>query len=106
MKDTYGKLRETWVTRDLMTLIKKKKEANVRPDQSLCTDTLICLTELILTLHNFSFNSSHFLQTKGVAIGTRMGPSYACPFVGYVEQSLFDSYTGPIPHLFLRCIDD
>eukprot|EP00061_Rhincodon_typus_P013539 g39972.t1 len=34
-------------------------------------------------------------STKGVATGTRMGPSYACLFVGYVEQSLFQSYTGP-----------
>eukprot|EP00061_Rhincodon_typus_P003281 g19710.t1 len=38
-------------------------------------------------------------------MGTRMGPSYACLFVGYVEQSLFHSYTGPIPYLFLRYID-
>eukprot|EP00061_Rhincodon_typus_P000810 g12821.t1 len=35
-----------------------------------------------------------------------MGPSYACLFVGYVEQSVFRSYTGPIPYLFLRYIDD
>eukprot|EP00061_Rhincodon_typus_P002145 g16732.t1 len=35
-----------------------------------------------------------------------MGPSYACLFVGYVEQFLFQIYTGPIPHLFLRYIDD
>eukprot|EP00061_Rhincodon_typus_P001108 g13736.t1 len=39
-----------------------------RPDQFPSTDTLIHLTELILTLNNFSFNSSHFLQTKGVAM--------------------------------------
>ncbi|XP_059504218.1 uncharacterized protein LOC125456532 [Stegostoma tigrinum] len=39
-------------------------------------------------------------------MGTRMGPSYACLFVGYVEQSLFRTYTGPKPHLFLRYIDD
>eukprot|EP00061_Rhincodon_typus_P018982 g48393.t1 len=39
-------------------------------------------------------------------MGTCMGPSYACFFVGYVEQSLFRSYTGPIPHLFPRYIDD
>eukprot|EP00061_Rhincodon_typus_P015855 g43769.t1 len=45
-----------------------------RPDQFLSTDTLIRLVELVLTLNNF-FNSSHFLQTKGVAMGTRMGPS-------------------------------
>eukprot|EP00061_Rhincodon_typus_P004883 g23660.t1 len=62
------------------------------------------LNGIILTLNNFSFNSSHFLQTKGLAMGTRMGPNYACLFVRYVEQSLFRSYT--IPHLFLRYIDD
>eukprot|EP00061_Rhincodon_typus_P003863 g21152.t1 len=77
-----------------------------RPDQSPSTNTLIRLTELILTLNNFSFSSSHFLQTKGVAMGTHMGPSYACLFVGYVEQSLFRSSTGTIPHLFLCYIDD
>eukprot|EP00061_Rhincodon_typus_P010882 g35497.t1 len=77
-----------------------------RPNQSPSTDTLICLTELVLTLNKFSFNSSHFLQTKGVATGSRMGPSYACIFVGYVEQSLSRCYTGTIPHLLLRYIDD
>eukprot|EP00061_Rhincodon_typus_P002109 g16645.t1 len=41
-----------------------------------------------------------------MAMGTRMGPSYACLFVGYVEQSPFRSYTGPKPHLFLCYIDD
>eukprot|EP00061_Rhincodon_typus_P003596 g20477.t1 len=39
-------------------------------------------------------------------MGTRMGPSIACLFVGYVDQSLFRNYTGTIPHLFLRYIDD
>eukprot|EP00061_Rhincodon_typus_P013437 g39813.t1 len=43
---------------------------------------------------------------KVLAMGTHMGLSYACLFVGYVEQSLFRSYTGPIPYLFLRYIDD
>eukprot|EP00061_Rhincodon_typus_P004629 g23050.t1 len=56
----------------------------VQPNQSPSTDILICFTELVLTLNNFSFNFSHFPQTKGVAMGTHMGPSYACLFVGYV----------------------
>eukprot|EP00061_Rhincodon_typus_P008697 g31542.t1 len=75
-----------------------------RPNQS--PSALIRLTELVLTLNNFSFNSSHFLQTKGVAMGTHMGPSYACLFVEYAEQSLFRCYTGTIPHLFLCYIDE
>eukprot|EP00061_Rhincodon_typus_P002169 g16803.t1 len=35
-----------------------------------------------------------------------MGPSFACLFMGYVEHSLFQSYAGPHPQLFLRYIDD
>eukprot|EP00061_Rhincodon_typus_P015083 g42559.t1 len=38
-------------------------------------------------------------------MGTCMGPSDACLFVGFAEQSLFNNYTGTIPHLFLRYID-
>eukprot|EP00061_Rhincodon_typus_P003361 g19905.t1 len=41
-----------------------------------------------------------------MAMGTRMGPSYACLFVEYMELSLFRSSTGTIPHLFLCYIDD
>ncbi|XP_055502484.1 uncharacterized protein LOC129703804 [Leucoraja erinacea] len=70
------------------------------------TDTLLRLAELVLTLNNFTFDSFHFLQIQGVAMGTRMGPSYACLFVGYVEQSLFNTYQDPIPDLYLRYIDD
>eukprot|EP00061_Rhincodon_typus_P005998 g26165.t1 len=73
-----------------------------RSNHSPSTDTLIRFTELILTLNNFSFNSSHFLQTKGVAMGT----SYACLFVGYTEKPLFCCYNGIILHLFLCYIDD
>ena len=39
-------------------------------------------------------------------MGTRMGPSYANLFVGYVEQQIFEQYTGPIPQFFVRYIDD
>eukprot|EP00061_Rhincodon_typus_P001700 g15502.t1 len=37
-------------------------------------------------------------------MGTCMGPSYACLFMGYVEHSLFQSYSGPQPQLFLQYI--
>eukprot|EP00061_Rhincodon_typus_P013212 g39440.t1 len=69
-------------------------------------DTVIGLAELVLTLNNFSFNSSNFLQTKGVVMGTCMGPSCDCLFVRLLEQSLFRNYTNTIPHLFLQYIYD
>eukprot|EP00061_Rhincodon_typus_P005932 g26046.t1 len=63
------------------------------PEPFPATTTLLCLAKLVLTLNNISFNSSHFLQT----MDTRMGPSYACLFVEYVEHSLFHSQFRPLP---------
>eukprot|EP00061_Rhincodon_typus_P006901 g28011.t1 len=77
-----------------------------RPEPSPPTTTLLHLTELVLNLNNFSFNSSQFLQVRVMAMGTHTGPSYACLFMRYVEHSLFQSYSGPHPQLLLRYIDD
>ena len=33
--------------------------------------------ELVLTLNNFSFDGEHYQQIGGVAMGTKMGPSYS-----------------------------
>lgn len=61
-------------------------------NQPSLPNTLLHLAEHVLTRNNFSFELSHFLQIKGIAIGTHMGPSYAS------KQSLFQ---GTIPQLFL-----
>ena len=39
-------------------------------------------------------------------MGTKMGPSYANLFVGYIEQQFFNQYNGPKPELYRRYIDD
>ena len=39
-------------------------------------------------------------------MGSRMGPNYACLFVGYVEQQIREQYTGFIPQRHKRYIDD
>ena len=59
------------------------------------TSTLLRLAELVLTLNCFSFDDQYFKQTNGVAMGTRMGPSYANLFVGHIEELIFTQYTGP-----------
>ena len=38
----------------------------------------------VLTLNCFSFAGNYYKQINGVAMGTKMGPSYANLFVGYV----------------------
>ena len=39
-------------------------------------------------------------------MGTKMGPSYACPFVGYVEEKMLLTYPGSKPIMLKRYIDD
>ena len=49
---------------------------------------------------------NYYKQINGVAMGTKMGPSYANLFVGYVEHQFFNQYDGPKPDLYGRYIDD
>ena len=72
-----------------------------RPDDT----TILRLTELVLKL-SFQFDGKFYLQKKGVAMGTKMGPSYACLFVGLLEQEILESFQGPKPLLLKRYIDD
>ena len=39
-------------------------------------------------------------------IGSKMGPNYACLFLGYVEEQIGQRYTGTLPQLHKRYIDD
>ena len=55
------------------------------------SETLLRLAELVLTLNCFSFADSYFKQINGVAMSTKMGPSYANLFVGYIEHKFFQS---------------
>ena len=45
-------------------------------------------------------------QVKGVAMGTKMGPSVACLTMGHFEEQLFSQYTDPRPILYKSYIDD
>ena len=53
----------------------------------------------------FSFNSHHYLQVKGMTMGTHMAPSYANLLMGYLEQDFLNSEFDK-PSLSLRFIDD
>ena len=70
------------------------------------TATPLRLAELVLTLKNFSFDGEHYHQISGVAMGTKMGPSYTNLFVSYVEKHIFEKYTGHTIDFFGRFIDD
>eukprot|EP00061_Rhincodon_typus_P009828 g33628.t1 len=71
-----------------------------RPEPFPPTATILRLAELVLTLNNFCFNSSHFLQVRDVAMDTRMGTSYACLFVGLATNIY---YKPTDSHSYLDC---
>ena len=39
-------------------------------------------------------------------MGSRLGPNYACLFVGYVEERMLAENTGRKPDLYKRYMDD
>ena len=66
------------------------------------TDTLIRLAELVLNKNTFSFRDEVFSQMSGVARGTKMGPSYACLFMGHLEHTLLQQYKKPVPEIYKK----
>ena len=45
---------------------------------------------LILNCNIFRFGNSHYIQKCGTAMGTKMAPSYANLFMGFVEKDLLE----------------
>ena len=77
-----------------------------RANKEPSTETLIRLAEFVLTPNCLSFSDNYYMQINGVAIGTKMGPSYANLFVGFIEQQFFDKFDGTKSELYRRYIDD
>ena len=65
-------------------LLALKHFFDLRTVKEPSSETLLRLAELVLTLNCFSFATSYYKQINGVAMGTKMGPSYANLFVGYI----------------------
>ena len=87
-------------------LLALKHFFDLRTVKEPSSETLLRLAELVLTLNCFSFAGSYYKQINGVAMGTKMGPSYANLFVGYIEHKFFHQYNGPKPELHRCYIDD
>ena len=75
----------------------KQNFLNKRATADPPTDTLIRLAELVLNKNTFSFRDEVFSQMSGVAMGTKMGPSYACLFMGHLEHTLLFRLHSPPP---------
>ena len=59
------------------------------------SETLLRLAELVLTLNCFSFGGIYYKQTNGLAMGTKMEPSYANFFIGFIKHQFFSQSMAP-----------
>ena len=70
------------------------------------SETLLCQAEPVLSLSRFSFGVTYYKQINDVAMGTKMRPSYANLFVGFIEHQFSILYNSRKPELCGCCIDD
>ena len=71
------------------------------------TSYLLELLDLVLNGNIFEFNGKHYIQKIGTAMGTKVAPTYACLFMGWLEETFLEEiWKGQMPHLWRRFIDD
>ena len=73
--------------------------------QNLTNNDLVRLLALVLTCNNFEFNGNHYLQTQGVAMGTKVAPTIANLVMGEFERKYVYTYPKQ-PLKWYRFIDD
>ena len=79
---------------------------DARDDTTVPTSFLITLLMLVLSCNVFTFNGVLFLQLFGVAMGTRVAPTFACLFMGWLEKKMLATWKGRKPRFWKRYIDD
>jgi len=84
-----------------VTIYEERSERNL----PIPTNDLPELMRLILEENSFKFNERHFVQTHGVAMGTKMAVVFSVIYMADLEKRLLQ--TSPIqPFVWKRFIDD
>ena len=82
-----------------------RKALDSRADQSVSTDSLMDLAEVVLKNNMFEFNGKFYHQIRGTAIGTKCAPPYSILFLADLEEKLLSSYECG-PGVWWHYIDD
>ena len=75
------------------------------PNKAVATKVIITFLSLILTLNNFVFNSTNYLQITECAMGTICAPTYENIFMNQFEKQHVYPYIKNKSILYLRYID-
>lgn len=77
-----------------------------RKDKIVPTSFLITLLGMVLSCNILTFNNKFYWQEVGVAMGTRVAPTFANIFMSFIEKTMLRTWTGPMPLWYKRFIDD
>ena len=75
-----------------------------RSKKRMETNTVLEMIETVLENNVFSFNGKQYVQTDGVAIGSRLGRNYACTYMRKWDDELRKFANQPM--VYYRYIDD
>ena len=73
---------------------KALNNSRFRPNPILPTEFLMTLLMFVLTMNLFIFNGYYYHQLWGTAMGTRVAPTYACIFMGFLEIAMLGARAG------------
>ena len=74
--------------------------------KTIATKVITTFLALIVSLNNFIFNSKHFLNTKGSAMGAICAPSYANILIDHFERKCIYPLIEGKSLTYFRYIDD
>ena len=74
------------------------------------TSFLVDMLKTVLDGNIFELNGQLWQQQIGTAMGTKVAPTYACLFMGWLEDWMLNTWSnikiyGPKPYLWRRYID-
>ena len=86
--------------------VKQFFRARNRPGDDILSKIISTFLLLILTLNNFVFNDTNYVQVNGASMGTMCAPTYASLFMGAFEQTHLIPKIKDFILLYVRYIDD
>jgi len=77
---------------------------NNRSNKIIPTEEVIKMIEVVLNNNNFNLGDKHYIQKKGIAIGSKLGKNFACSYMRTWDEKLKQFHQQPI--FYKRFIDD
>jgi hypothetical protein len=81
-----------------------EKALECRPDKTIPTKDVMNMIKVVLDNNTFGVADTHYRQTDGVAIGSRLGKNFACTYMRSWDKELLGHPKTPI--FYKRFIDD